>query len=150
MSVSASAITFGRCRGKGIGPVIGSGGGNASAAASLAESGAAGCCGATDGGSGKTLGGDAGAACTVTAAGACAAAGAEGGVGARAATWTFGAPVLPPLSRVRSPLPSLLALASVTDCAGCDAVGGLAVSAAGLAGGAVAVAAASGCGAGMV
>ena len=60
MSVSASAITFGRCRGKGIGPVIGSGGGNASAAASLAESGAAGCCGATDGGSGKTLGGDAG------------------------------------------------------------------------------------------
>ena len=81
MSVSASAITFGRCRGKGIGPVIGSGGGKASAEVSFAESGAAGCCGATDGGSGKTLGADAGAACTVTAPGVGGAADAAGGVG---------------------------------------------------------------------
>src|SRR5579862_2147856 len=150
MPVSAKAITLGRCRGKGTGPVIGSGGGKASA--SFAESGVAdsGCCGAKDGGSGKTLGAGAagGAAWTVSAVGD--GGGAPDGVGARAATCTFGAPVLPPLSRIRSPLASSVALASVADCAGCDDAAGLAVSAAGLAGGAAAVAAASGCGAGTV
>ena len=94
--------------------MIGSGGGKASAAASFAESGAAGCCGATDGGSGKTLGADAGAACTEAAAGAAGAADGAGEIAAVEATWIFGAALLPALSRIRSPLPSSVALASVT------------------------------------
>src|ERR1700686_2277183 len=114
MAVSASASTLGRWRGKGTGPVIGSGGGKASA--SFVESDAAGCCCGTNGEFGKTLGAAAGAACTVTAAGAGGAAGAVDGAGERAAveaTWTFGAALLPGLSRIRSPLPSSVALASV-------------------------------------
>jgi hypothetical protein len=119
MAVSASASTLGRWRGKGTGPVIGSGGGKASA--SFVESDAAGCCCGTNGEFGKTLGAGAGAgaACTVTAAGAGGAAGA--GAGERAAveaTWTFGAALLPALSRIRSLLPSSVALASVIAGAG--------------------------------
>src|SRR5580704_1506261 len=117
MAVSASASTLGRWRGKGTGPVIGSGGGKASA--SFVESDASGCCCGTNGEFGKTLG--AGAACTVTAAGAGGAADAADGAGEMAAveaTWTFGAALLPALSRIRSLLPSSIALASIAAGAG--------------------------------
>jgi len=53
MAVSASASTLGRWRGNGTGPVIGSGGGKASA--SFVESDAAGCCCGMNGELGKTL-----------------------------------------------------------------------------------------------